>query len=57
MHQNISLWSPDTNNNLFPDAKNDTGLSDIAEHFMAGILKHALALTAMLCPSINSYRR
>lgn len=45
--------------NLFHDAsdKNGMGLSQLAYHFLAGILKHAAALTALLAPSVNSYKR
>ena len=45
--------------NLFHDAsdKNGMGLSQLAYHLLAGILKHAAALTALLAPSVNSYKR
>jgi glutamine synthetase len=45
--------------NLFHDDrdKNGLGLSKIAYHFMGGILAHAKALTAIVAPTINSYKR
>jgi glutamine synthetase len=33
------------------------GLSPLAYHFMAGLLRHAPALTALCAPTINSYKR
>jgi glutamine synthetase len=45
--------------NLFHDASDASGmgLSPLAYHFTAGILAHARALTALLAPSVNSYKR
>lgn len=45
--------------NLFFDAsdRNGMGLSQLAYHFTAGILAHAKPLTALLAPSVNSYKR
>jgi len=45
--------------NLFQDKKDPQGLdlSPMAYHFLGGILKHARALAALACPSINSYKR
>ena len=45
--------------NIFHDAsdKNGMGLSQIAYHFIGGLLTHARALTALLAPSVNSYKR
>jgi glutamine synthetase len=33
------------------------GLSPLAYHFMAGLLRHAPALTALCAPTVNSYKR
>ena len=59
MHLNISLWSTDEEKNLFQDkdGKSELGVTPIGQHFIAGILKHADALCAMVCPSVNSYKR
>lgn len=57
-HFHISLGN-DRVGNLFYDAgdKNGLGLSQIAYHFLGGILAHAPALAAVLAPSVNSYKR
>lgn len=45
--------------NLFHDDGDPRhmGLSKLAYHFMGGVLAHAKALTALLAPSVNSYKR
>ena len=54
LHCHLQLW--DGENNLFGDS--DTGgLSDTAKHFIAGLLDHAPAITAIANPSVNSYKR
>ncbi|MBU6460652.1 MAG: type III glutamate--ammonia ligase [Proteobacteria bacterium] len=57
-HMHISM-SDARNGNLFQDKTDAQGLdlSGMAYHFLGGILKHARALTALACPSINSYKR
>jgi len=57
-HFHISLGNSKTKN-LFHDDKdpNKLGLSPMAYHFMGGILAHAKALTAIVAPTINSYKR
>ncbi|WP_297516342.1 type I glutamate--ammonia ligase [Thermococcus sp.] len=52
MHLHISLWKDGENVFIGED-----GLSETALHFMAGILKHAKALTALTNPTVNSYKR
>ncbi len=57
-HLHLSLWSSDEKTNLFYDAQSESGnLSEIGLQFIAGILTHLKALTAITCPSVNSYRR
>lgn len=56
MHTNMSLFDKD-GNNAFYDEKGELQLSDTAYHFLAGILKHARALTAVCNPTVNSYKR
>lgn len=58
MHMHISIGD-DKTPNLFMDKqdKNGLGLSKMAYHFLAGILAHAPALTAICAPSVNSYKR
>lgn len=43
--------------NAFYDPNDPLGLSEIARQYMAGILKHARAFTAITNPTVNSYKR
>ncbi len=54
LHCHLQLW--DGNKNLFGDDKTD-GLSETARMFIAGILEHAPAITAIANPTVNSYKR
>ncbi len=65
-HLNISLADKDTGRNLFergtPGQHNERiavedGYDDIAYQFTAGVLEHAGAITALLAPTVNSYKR
>jgi glutamine synthetase len=57
-HFHISMGDKKTGN-LFYDAKDPRGLklSKMAYHFLAGLLTHARALTAVCAPTVNSYKR
>ena len=55
MHCNMSLFNDQ--GNAFYDANNELGLSETAYQFMAGILDHAKAITAVGNPIVNSYKR
>ena len=55
MHCNLSLFK--NGENVFYDQNGDLQLSDDARHFIAGILKHAPAFTAIANPTVNSYKR
>ncbi len=55
MHCNLSLFK--NGENAFYDENGDLQLSDDARHFIAGILKHAPAFTAVANPTVNSYKR
>ncbi len=55
-HIHFSTWSDD-GEALFDDPTGEDGLSDVARHAVAGVLAHAPALTALLNPTINSYKR
>ncbi len=55
MHCHQSLWKGDQN--LFYDERGYAGLSEMAIHYIGGILKHAPAILAFAAPSTNSYRR
>lgn len=43
--------------NAFYDANNEYKLSETAIHFMGGLLAHARALSAVVAPTVNSYKR
>jgi glutamine synthetase len=57
-HFHISIGDA-KHKNIFHDDKDKQGLglSNVAYHFLAGILDHARGLTALAAPSINSYKR
>ncbi len=55
MHTHMSLWRDDEN--AFHDPNAPYGLSDVARHFMAGLLVHAREITAVTNQLINSYKR
>lgn len=58
-HYNMSVASADTGENLFadPDDGRGCGVSPLAYQFIAGILAHAPAITAVAAPIVNSYKR
>ncbi|MFG2497097.1 glutamine synthetase family protein [Streptomyces sp. NPDC048441] len=55
-HLHISLLDG-AGRNVFEDAGSPDGLSATARHAIAGLLRHAPALSALLNPTINSYKR
>ncbi|RLK62816.1 type I glutamate--ammonia ligase [Atopobacter sp. AH10] len=55
MHCNVSLFKD--GENMFYDPSAENGLSQTCLHFLAGVLKHAPAMTAICNPTINSYKR
>ena len=57
MHTHQSLYSIAEGRNAFADPDNQYGLSDVARHYMAGILAHARGMIAVLAPLVNSYKR
>jgi glutamine synthetase len=57
MHVHQSLWHMDGGETAMYDPNNDYGLSDVALHFIAGQLAHAPALTPIIAPLVNSYKR
>lgn len=56
MHCHQSLFDKG-GRNLFHDANDEFHLSAIAYGFIAGQLKHARALSGVVAPTINSYKR
>jgi glutamine synthetase len=65
MHCHVSLWrgAADNARNLFVAHRSDGSidpqalLSPTGRQFIAGVLAHAPALTALAAPTVNSYRR
>jgi glutamine synthetase len=55
MHCHQSLFIG--NRNAFYDESDSLGMSDIAKQYMAGMLYHAKAFTAVTNPTVNSYKR
>jgi len=58
LHLHLSLTQD--GRKVFPAAEHDPrglGLSPTAYSFVAGILAHAAALQAVVCPTVNSYKR
>jgi glutamine synthetase len=56
MHTHLSLFTED-GENAFHDEDDEFNLSDTAKKFLAGILEHAPAITAVANPTVNSYKR
>ncbi len=56
MHCHQSLFD-EQGNNLFFDAEDQYNLSKLAYGFIAGQLEHARALSAVVAPTVNSYKR
>lgn len=55
LHQ--SLFDHDGNNVFWGEADERYHLSDVAKHYMAGILAHAREISAITNPTVNSYKR
>ena len=55
MHVHQSLWK--NAQNLFYNEAGYAGLSDLARHYIGGLLSHSPALLAFCAPTTNSYRR
>ena len=55
MHTHLSLMKD--GENAFHDDDDEFNLSDTAHSFLAGILEHAPAITAVTNPTVNSYKR
>jgi glutamine synthetase len=58
-HFNMSMSDLKTGKNVFGDAsdKRNCGLSKTAYQFLAGVIRHAPAIVAVTCPTVNSYKR
>jgi len=58
-HFNMSLSSLETGQNISGDKTDPRGcgLSKLSYQFLAGIKRHAKAIVATTCPTVNSYKR
>ncbi len=57
MHVHQSLMTMDQEKNFFYDPDRKYQLSEIAMHYIGGVLKHARETAAILDSSVNSYKR
>lgn len=55
MHTHQSLFIGDKN--TFFDAKSKDNLSEVARHYIAGLLKHAKEISLIFAQTVNSYKR
>jgi len=55
-HVHASL-NDESGTNVFGDPDGPDGLSAVGRHAIGGVLQHAPALSALLSPTINSYKR
>ena len=57
MHVHESLFDSKGVKNAFYGESDKYNLSKIARNFIAGQMKHIKAMSAILCPTVNSYKR
>jgi len=58
LHMHTSLWDLDGSPLCFDeDDPRGLGLADLAYRYLGGLLAHAPAMTALTCPTVNSYKR
>ncbi|MEM8987802.1 MAG: type III glutamate--ammonia ligase [Pseudomonadota bacterium] len=56
-HMHFSLWSTETDENVFHDGAGPLGLSDTAYKFLGGVLHSSEAFVCITNPAVNSYKR
>jgi len=57
MHAHLSLSSVVGNRNVFFDPEGYACISQTCRYFVGGLLAHARALSALVSPTVNSYKR
>lgn len=57
LHIHLSLWDADGQRDLSSGEQAEEPLSPVGQHFVAGLLTHAAALTGVGAPTVNSYKR
>lgn len=56
MHVHLSLWS--SGENAFYDENDDYAeLSQLGRYFIGGLMEHSRSLSAIVAPTVNSYKR
>lgn len=55
MHTHQSIFK--NARNIFADPGDEYGLSDIAYHYLAGLISHIKEISAVISPIVNSYKR
>ena len=56
-HTHISLLDAKSGANVFGDADDPQGINDVCRSFIAGQLRYAKAVDALIAPTVNCYRR
>ncbi len=56
-HVHASLWSTKTGKNVFAEASDEMGLSQLAYQAIGGLIHSAEGLCAITNPTVNSYKR
>jgi len=56
-HSHVSVWDLAGSTNVFEDTADANGLSAKGYHFLGGIMAHAVGMTALTNPTVNSYKR
>ena len=56
MHVHASLWKGKTNA-MYDESDEYAEMSQTGRYFIGGLLDHARAITAITCPTVNSYKR
>jgi len=56
-HMHQSIVDLDTSRNIFSNPDTEFGLSETAIHYIGGLLKHAPAMSMIVAPLVNSYKR
>jgi glutamine synthetase len=56
-HTHICLREPDGSDNAMADADDEIGLSPLGRSFVAGQLRHASSIYALLAPTVNCFKR
>jgi glutamine synthetase len=56
-HTHISLVNATSGQNAFGDADDPQGITDLCRSFIAGQLRYARAVDAMIAPTVNCHRR